>query len=819
MMLSTTYNDAPQLEASLEAGDFGEDLSNIFHGIRSSSPVRSRALPEVEIIKQKEVDNILPQSPVDTVQQGAFSPIQSLSKTAAARSPSLPQIERRYSWDSKASNEHLVAGDSSDTDSPDTELFPISAKPTGVAALRSSLTAGRGYEALTNRSASPERSYPKNMSMSSTLDQERTAWTSEIPAPAVDVATSLPLDDDDDDDDSTDATPRPRRSIINSDAAYLFSGSPSRLLASPDKQRLTSSTTPKRMTKAQFEQARNMRNSQTPLKNDVESETSDTEELEDEDEMEKHKRMAAQRRRQEATMSVYRQQMKKITGGGSALSELSSPHVRQSIDRNSFMGSNNGHVANIGSSSPRASTVEEEDEDVPLGVLQAHGFPGRNRPPSMMPNAAPAYVPSIGGGDAGPSVAPLPAFARRLPQDPYFGAGLVSPSNRESLSFGHSSPQLFAGPPGGLVGVIASEEKAKASRRGSMNNLLSNGYGPIPLPSNMQTATPPGFQRSSSMASLAQSMNMNMNMNTQRYVPNISPGMSPVITNGPMPNIMSPAEQASLSTQQQIAQLMQMQTQMMQQMMGLQAGQLHQSPSMTSLNGQGMSQPQLPQFQVNPPGTGRPTSTLSQARSMTMLNPPTNWNGLVNGVSPQQRPNTMAGQTRMSYAGSVYGLNGPNPGYVPSIAPSERSNVGMPSRYRPVSIIDTASQDGGDRTSKSLTAASFNPHTSSLTRPRSVSPLTPSQSINELSEVTTPLSSSGKVSKSTAKIMDKLRLVPKSSRQKLANHSKPEEEEEDNAGWAQLAQKRNALRQKRAKKNESISEDAAIAEMVHDLEV
>lgn len=31
-------------------------------------------------------------------------------------------------------------------------------------------------------------------------------------------------------------------------------------------------------------------------------------------------------------------------------------------------------------------------------------------------------------------------------------------------------------------------------------------------------------------------------------------------------------------------------------------------------------------------------------------------------------------------------LGGPGPGYAPSIAPSERSNVGMPSRYRPVSI-------------------------------------------------------------------------------------------------------------------------------------
>ena len=37
-----------------------------------------------------------------------------------------------------------------------------------------------------------------------------------------------------------------------------------------------------------------------------------------------------------------------------------------------------------------------------------------------------------------------------------------------------------------------------------------------------------------------------------------------------------------------------------------------------------------------------------------------------------------------------------SPGYAPSIAPSERSNIGMPSRYRPVSIapIDEGSRPG-----------------------------------------------------------------------------------------------------------------------------
>ena len=46
-------------------------------------------------------------------------------------------------------------------------------------------------------------------------------------------------------------------------------------------------------------------------------------------------------------------------------------------------------------------------------------------------------------------------------------------------------------------------------------------------------------------------------------------------------------------------------------------------------------------------------------------------------------------------------LGGSGPGYTPSIAPSERSNVGMPSRYRPVSIApsDEHAPRGASRTS------------------------------------------------------------------------------------------------------------------------
>ena len=117
---------------------------------------------------------------------------------------------------------------------------------------------------------------------------------------------------------------------------------------------------------------------------------------------------------------------------------------------------------------------EEEDEDVPLGILAAHGFPSKTRPPSKLMNSSSnpnlRHLSQIAGG-AG-SVAggesqrgSLPAFARHLPADPYYGAGIVNPSVREPLAM-HSSTNL-SGPqpsgaatahpvhPAGLVGVIA----------------------------------------------------------------------------------------------------------------------------------------------------------------------------------------------------------------------------------------------------------------------------------------------------------------------------------------------------------------------------
>ena len=52
---------------------------------------------------------------------------------------------------------------------------------------------------------------------------------------------------------------------------------------------------------------------------------------------------------------------------------------------------------------------------------------------------------------------------------------------------------------------------------------------------------------------------------------------------------------------------------------------------------------------------------------------------------------------------------GGGPAYTPSIAPSERSNVGLASRYRPVSVAPADSAHPASRRSSTFTTGTFQP--------------------------------------------------------------------------------------------------------------
>ncbi|KAI9788670.1 MAG: hypothetical protein M1816_006721 [Peltula sp. TS41687] len=371
---------------------------------------------------------------------------------------------------------------------------------------------------------------------------------------------------------------------------------------------------------------------------------------------------------------------------------------------------------------------DDEDEDIPLGILAAHGFPNKNRPPARISMTGShanlqslsqlnAYPPPTGSVAAEPSVrnlysppagsvvgepsiragrtSTLPVFARGLPQDPYQATGLTHPSSRDPFSSGHH-PAGFKGqggiPPGGLVSVIAGEEKARALRRGSAMNNSGYGFG---VPSNPGFGVPsnPGFGNFAPGPVLSSSSPRH----SFGQIPNVNPaGMgAPLMSGGLPPQLpVSVTDQAQLQMSQQMTEMMRMQIQWMQQMMQLQGVQGMPNTPQPML-------PNQPTLSVIPPHVhrSRPASVsgmsmssntgvvppLLHQRSMSMLDP---------GMSfpNPQLPNT---PQPFQYIPS-FRLQAPNQPYAASIAPSERSNVGLPSRYRPVSTGSSSAVEKQD---------------------------------------------------------------------------------------------------------------------------
>ncbi|KOS38022.1 hypothetical protein ACN38_g11166 [Penicillium nordicum] len=502
---------------------------------------------------------------------------------------------------------------------------------------------------------------------------------------------------------------------------------------------LPKSTSPgnKVMTPSQFEHYRQQqelrRSNSDATKSDDES---DHEESDDEqDEVEKQRETERQRRKQEAHLSVYRQQMMKITGQQAPVQSL---RPVMSGASNSTPNLDPNRLSVLGEKSSSGKSSEEEDDDVPLGILAAHGFPGQNRPPTRLNNVSsnpnlrasmqPPYISSsssVSGVDPNGSRGSLPPFARNLPRDPYFGAGLVNNANRESLAFGggsvyggSSSP---ANPPGGLVGVIANEERARAMRRGSPNTQAMHD---MPRPYSMM------------------------------------PQQQQNVTAG---------EQASIQLSQQMTTMMQMQMQWMQQMMQMQGGQ-----GQPMVQGMPMPPMMMPGGPMNMPPMGPPSIAGPQSiagnpnlRPMSMpaasvLNIPPSLPHIDQRTMSLLDPNISTRRT----GSPMPNLSGtpfrPNTGYAPSIAPSERSNVGLAPRYRPVSVMPSESNYVvASSTNKSFGNENHNP---SMPLPQSHVPK------SHLATVT-------------------VRPVSRSNALETQKPN-PEDEEDDDEAWADMVKKR-----------------------------
>ncbi|KAI9841162.1 MAG: hypothetical protein M1837_000950 [Sclerophora amabilis] len=460
------------------------------------------------------------------------------------------------------------------------------------------------------------------------------------------------------------------------------------------------------MTPAQFEMYRRQHEQSRNMTDGVQTDDSEEEDTyDDEDDTERHRQLAKQRRKQEAHLAVYRQQMMKVTGEQPAdLAAASQPRPglgqRSSVSAPNLMAGMSSIKLNDERPGETPKSSDDEDDEVPLGILAAHGFPHKNRPPTSFSSPSQvrpasqtgAYPPPAGsvtgensGGGARSSV--LPVFAKHLPQDPYYGAGLVSRSNREGLTYGNSGGSTHGGtspgyPPGGLVGVIAGEERARAMRRGSPG--AQGGYGP-----GSGYTQGPGSGANPQMPGSVLGGGRTMTM---------GPGPPANMMMGGMPSF-TPGDQAQMQMSQQMTQMMETQMQWMQQMMqmqGMQSGQPSPFAPQSQLPLQQQHQ-QGPSDFLSPPNPGwRPASMGAQAGP----------NNLSGGPSPQARTMSM-----LAPGTSQWNLNNPrgsqyspsinnhvtnNQGYAPSIAPSERSNIGMPSRYRPVS---SATPNGTERAS------------------------------------------------------------------------------------------------------------------------
>ena len=444
------------------------------------------------------------------------------------------------------------------------------------------------------------------------------------------------------------------------------------------------------MTPAQFEHYRQQKELSRSQSDASRSQASDDsgDNYDEDDELEQKREAAKQRQKQEAHLSVYRQQMMKVTGQNKSIDSTSSqsgPGAEKAssstpnlLNRMSTLGITPDKQIGGGKTADAA-----EDDDVPLGILAAHGFPHRNRPPGTLsssnsnPNLRGSVTPyppppASHAGDPRPPPnrsSTLPVFAKNLPQDPY---GLVHQSNRESLAMGGGSvhggaPREAPGSlhPGGLVGVIANEERAKAMRRGSPNARAQDMHGGMP------------------MQNPHASMNMG-NMGQMGPIPMPGhPGM------GGMPNMqnpqqpLTPGDQAQIQMSQQMTQMMQMQMQWMQQMMQAQGMQNPPTPEQMNQMNNGFLAPPGPNMRpMSMVSNNGPTSRQSDQRTLSMLDP---------SMSSQFNNNSRASFTPPFHGvGGMNGQPGPQPrqNYAPSMAPSERSNVGMSPRYRPVSTVN-----------------------------------------------------------------------------------------------------------------------------------
>ncbi|KAF2084235.1 hypothetical protein K490DRAFT_69017 [Saccharata proteae CBS 121410] len=426
---------------------------------------------------------------------------------------------------------------------------------------------------------------------------------------------------------------------------------------------------PQRMTQAEFAHARHQQ-SREPSEDDSEPDEEYMDEDAEEEERRKLEEVRRMRLQQSAKMSNWRETMKKTTGGvGNQFgrqqrsSSVERPKFRTSVSSSDLL-----LHKSTGSQLALDEEAEDDTEDIPLGILSAHGFPKMQRlsNASSLGNIRSSSTPGVRtssiASNAGGARSTLPPFARGLPADlpaytePYYGASIHNQAPRESLGFGNlSGPgSAYGGSNAGteqptLVNMIADREKADQARRGGATKIMNNYYG---QPTHGQRI--PSF--------IEQQQRREAPVGFPHHVP-----MPNRLNFQPPP--MGQPQFAMPPDQMQLFNMLMAQAQAQNQQIAMQQAMMQQ---------QMMQQPMM-----QPPQMGLP-----------QMSPQPNFMG----AGPMQRPTSMAGstlgmgqRTRSMINPSSQNMLGipqqqlhPGGSYTASIAPSERNNVGASARYRSV---------------------------------------------------------------------------------------------------------------------------------------
>jgi hypothetical protein len=676
---------APKLEADLDFGDSG--FENMFSGLeRKESPELRR-------------EPASPGQPGRSLLQGRRTfqsePIK-IDRQLDVEAP-------LTSWDSRGSEDNLMESPSEDDRSPPPVPLHKFSQYAPVASNSPELRGANGFEdedaKMVSQSArhhrksihelSPQRYLPDNStsagpSRPAALAASPVLNNNTTPQKAKHAKTpSTELEESD-----LFGSPNSRKTAVRKSSFRM-------LKENIPPSRNTNGDAPRRvMTAAEFQAHQRLQATQ-PADNSSEEE----DDYEDEEE-------AIRKREEELKMIRQRQQL-----------QIAREHMRRSTAPGDPKAGNGVPPLSNGFPSETSMQADEwSDEDVPLGVLAQHGFPARGKAPIQPPNATPSYFrssspqvperPASTGAMGTRASTYRPPFARNLPEDPYatMGNGIVRQPLRESMGFNRPA-SVFHEPIGGSIPLDAQPQFTSLVDQIQMRDNAKQKYM-----GGASAKKPTAGPFTGALGSQMNSMGQDRSTRMSQMPPMGMNGMPMMnMMGGQMPMMGMPQMQFPMYPQNEL-----MMQQMYQQMLQMQAhqnamfGGQQVDPRMSMFSQQQAQDPRMSMFPQANNGLQNP-----QFQNNSFLN--------VGGAANQQRPMSIVsvgvGHSQPNLTNRPYSTLGQpgmpqtvpmNNGYTPSIAPSERSNIGLSARYRPVvtgnGMADTQSTVGSSITLQATTA-------------------------------------------------------------------------------------------------------------------